>query len=250
MMETTNEKLVKVRTYVLPNELHFRFHTENDSLYTRYGEAPLGISEFITPFRSRLADLDTALERIRKSAETERIAAADHDFDTSFSGMAEYARSCLHHFDPAVRRAAENLNVIFSHYGNIGKEAYRQELASSYNLLQDLRARSADVTALNLEPWMTAHEQAATTLAALLDERTGETAQQTDLRVRQVRREVDAVYQQITDRIDAMINLHGKEFVPGFVAEYNAHATEYKNKLAQHLGRIHASNKQQATINN
>jgi hypothetical protein len=239
-MELTNEKLVKVRTYVLPNELHFRFHTENDALYAKYGETQLGISEFVTPFRGRLADLDTALERIRKSAETERIAAADHDFDTSFSGLAEYARSCLHHFDPAVRRAAENLDVVFRHYGNIGKESYRQELASSHNLQQDLRARSTDVTALNLEPWIAAHEQTAASLAALLDERTGETAQQTELRVRQVRREVDAVYQQITDRIDAMINLHGKEFVPGFTAEYNAHATEYKNKLAQHLGRIHA----------
>jgi AcrR family transcriptional regulator len=227
-MESINEKLVRVRTPFFPNELHFRFHSENDGLYARYGEAPLGISEFITPFRSRLADLDAALERIRKSADTDRIATADDDFDRSFSGMHEYTRSCRNHFDPAVRRAAENLAVVFDHYGNIGKEAYRQELASSYNLMQELRARLTDVQALNLDPWMTAHEQAAAALAALLDSRTGETAQQTDLRVREVRREVDALYQQITDRIDAMINLHGKEFVPGFVAEYNAHATGTK----------------------
>jgi hypothetical protein len=239
-MESTNEKLVRIKTRFLPNELHFRFHTENDSLYAKYGIEPLGISVFIGPFHSNLADLDTALERIRKSPETDRIAEADHDFDTTFSGMSEYVHSCLHHFDPAVRRAAENLDVVFRHYGNIGREAYRQELASSYNLLQDLRIRKDDVTALNLEPWIGAHEQAAAALAALLDERTGETAQQTDLRVRQVRRELDTVYQQITDRIDAMINLYGRDFVPGFTAEYNAHASEYKNKLAQHLGRLHA----------
>jgi hypothetical protein len=239
-MESVNEKLVRVRTPFLPNELHFRFHTENDSLYIRYGDAPLGINVFTPPFRSRLADLDLALERIRKSPETERIAIADHDFDASFSGMSEYAHSCLQHFDPAVRRAAENMEVVFRHYGNIGKEAYRQELASSYNLMQDLRARNTDVQALNLEPWMQAHEQAAATLTALLNARTSETSKQTELRVRQVRREVDTLYQQITDRIDAMINLHGRDFVAGFVAEYSTHATEYKNKLAQHLGRIHA----------
>jgi hypothetical protein len=242
-METMNEKLVKVRTYVLPNELHFRFHTENDELYAKYGVDALGISVFITPFRSRLADLDTALERVRKSPDTERITVADRNFDTSFSGLSEYSRSCLHHFDPSVRRAAENLDVVFDHYGNIGKEAYRQELASSFNLIQDLRKRSDEVTALNLEPWIQAHEEAANALAALLDERTGEAAQQTELRVRQVRRETDILYQQITDRIDAMINLHGKDFVPGFTAEYNAHATEYKNKLAQHLGRVRAGKK-------
>jgi hypothetical protein len=242
-MEPVNEKLVRVRVYVLPNELHFRFHTENNSLYAKYDEKSLGIDTFINPFRARLADLDTALERIRKSPETERIAAADHDFDTTFSGLAENAHSCLHHFNPVVRRAAENLDVVFRHYGNIGKESYRQELASSYNLMQDLRARTADIQALSLEYWMQAHEQAAATLTALLDARTGETAKQTELRVRQMRREVDALYQQITKRIDAMINLNGRDFVPGFVAEYNAHATEYKNKLAQHLGRIHAGKK-------
>jgi hypothetical protein len=236
-MESINEKLVRLQTQALPNELHFRFHTENDELYTKYGVEPLGIGVFMDSFHARLSDLDMALERIRKSAETQRIAEADEEFDRSFSGMREYTRSFRNHFDPAVRVSAGNLLIVFDHYGNIGKEPYRQELASSFNLLQDLRARPVDTAALNLEPWMTAHEQAAETLATLLNVRTGETAKQTNLRVKQVRKETDAVYQQITDRINAMINLHGRDFVPGFVAEYNAHATEYKNKLAQHLGR-------------
>jgi hypothetical protein len=240
-MEAINEKLVRVKTRSLPNEQHFRFHTENDGLYTKYGVVALGIEPFITPFRAKLSDEDVALERIRKSAETDRIAVADDEFDRSFSGMREYSRSCLNHFDPTVRRAAENLDIVFEHYGNIGKEPYRQELASSHNLLQDLRERATDVTALNLEPWMTAHEQTANTLAAMLDERNVEISRQTELGVKQTRIELDDIYQQITDRIDAMINLYGKDFVFGFVAEYNAHATEYKNKLAQHLGRLRKS---------
>ena len=198
---------------------------------------------YFNPLQTKIIDLDTALERIRKSADTDRIAVADSEFDRSFSGMHEYTRSCRNHFDPTVRKAAENLLTVFDHYGNIGKEAYRQELASSFNLLQDLRARPGDVAALALEPWMSAHEQAANALAALLGKRTEEIWKQSDLNVREVRKELDAIHQQIITRIDAMINLYGKDFVPGFVAEYNAHATEYKNKLAQHLGRIHAGKK-------
>jgi hypothetical protein len=242
-MESVNEKLVRVRVYILPNELHFRFHTENGTLYTKYSPELLGIDTFISPFRVKLTDLDTALERIRKSPYTARAVEADRDFDATYSGLHDYAHSCLHHFDPKVRQAAENIIIVFEHYGNIGRQSYRQELASSSNLIQDLRARESDMAAMNLGPWIEAHEQAAHSLADLLDGRTGETAQQTELRVRQVRRELDAIYRQITDRIDAMINLHGRHFVPGFVAEYNAHATEYKNKLAQHLGRIHAGKK-------
>jgi hypothetical protein len=246
-VKSIKDKLVRLTVRLLPNKLYFRFHTENDGLYTKYGIDPLGIAIYYEPFCSKLSDLDTALERVRKSADTDRIVVADSEFDRSFSGMKEYTRSFRNHFDPAVRRAAENLLIVFDHYGNIGKEAYRQELASSHNLLQDLRERSADVLVLNLEPWMAAHEQAAATLSDLLHVRTGEISKQTTLSVKQVRREMDAIYQQITDRIDAMINLYGKNFVPGFVAEYNAHATEYKNKLAQHLGRIRAEEKDENT---
>jgi hypothetical protein len=242
-MATTNDKLVRVKTNLLPNELHFRFHTENDQMYNKYGPSPLGIVTLFPTFHAKLADLDTALERIPKSADTARIVVADNEFDISYSGLHSYVRSCLHHYTPSVRRAAENVNVIFEHYGDIGRQPYHQELASSFNLLQDVRKRTADVSAMSLAPWLTAHEQAATALAALLNERTGETAKQTELRVREVRRELDELYQQITNRLDAMININGRNFVAGFVAEYNAHATEYKNKLAQHLGRIHAGKK-------
>jgi hypothetical protein len=62
-MESVNEKLARVRVYVLPNELHFRFHTENEALYTRYNPESLGIGEFIGPFRFKLVDLDTAPEK-------------------------------------------------------------------------------------------------------------------------------------------------------------------------------------------
>ena len=239
-MELINEKLIRVRIHILPNELYFRFHTENDVLYTRYNPESLGIGGLTVPFRLKLADLDPALERITKSPYTAQAVEADRDFDSTFTGLSDYAASCRYHYSPEVRQAAENIATVFEHYGNIGRQAYRQELASSHNLLQELRARANSVAAMNLEPWMAAHEQAAQALAALLDERTGETAKLTGLHVRQVRREMDAIYRQITDRIDAMININGRDFVPGFVAEYNAHAVEYKNKLAQHLGRIRA----------
>jgi hypothetical protein len=49
---------------------------------------------------------------------------------------------------------------------------------------------------------------------------------------------MDAAYQKVTDRLDARINLDGRGFAGTFYAEYNTHATEHKNKLAQHLGRV------------
>jgi len=231
-------EIVRVPTHKFPNELHFMFMTENRRLYDKYGVRELAIDPFMPEYDAALADEDIALELVRKSAETQRIAVADTEFDTSFSGMRDYARLGLKHYDPNVRQSAENLWVIFEHYGNIAPLAYHQELGASFNLLQDLRARTNDYTITGIAPWADAHEQAANNLSNLLALRTEEQSQQSDLRVRDVRIRMDIAYQKVTDRLDAKINLEGKDFVPGFVAEYNTHATEYKNKLAQHLGRI------------
>jgi hypothetical protein len=234
----------------LTNETHFRFQTDNKRLYNKYNPSVLGISTFMTEFEQALADEDAALERVNKSADTVRIAEADKAFDSSFSGMHEYAKSCLKHYDLNVRNAAENLKVIFERYGNIAILPYRPALAASYNLLQAVRERAADYATTGLEPWANAHEAAANAMSALIDARTSETAHQTDLHVRDTRHGVDASYQQITDRLDAMINISGSAYAGDFVAEYNAHATEYKNALAQHLGRVHKKENEEAKVEN
>jgi hypothetical protein len=236
-------KLIRLTTRLLTNELHFRFHRENEALYDKYDPNPLGIQEFIDPFKEALKKEDAALAYIRKSAETKRIAELDATFDFTFEGMRDYTFVHLKHYHETVRHAAENLKVVFDKYGNIGREPYRQELGSSYNLLQDLRSCKEEIEMINLIPWMDAHETVAKELAALLDKRTSESAKKTDLRMVEARQEVDMFYQQITDRIDAMINLRGKDFVPEFYNNYNAHATEYKVNLAQHLGRVQAGKK-------
>jgi membrane-anchored protein YejM (alkaline phosphatase superfamily) len=232
------KKLVRIETQRLSNETFFRFMTENKVYYLRYNPETLEIVEFVTEYDGALEELDLSLERILKSDETDRIAVLDGEFDTSFTGMAGYVQSCRKHYDPVVQRAAVNLDIIFDQYGNIGKQPYRQELASSYNFLQSVRERADDVTALNLAPWLDAHEEKAAALATLLDTRTDEAAQQLQIRVFDARRRMEKVYQLITERIDAVINLRGTEALGGFYETYNAHATEYKNTLAQHLGRI------------
>ena len=234
------EALVRVPCQRLVNEQHLGFHLENRSIFARFGTTALGIQPFEAAYSKAIDDEDTAMEQIRRSADTARIAAADVDFDESFSGMHTYLQACLKHADLDVRHAAQNLDVVFAKYGNIGRHAYRQELTMSRNLLQDLSEREADVITTGLTVWINAHEQASVKLRQLMDARSDETAGRTTLRVSETRNETDMVYYRTIARLEAMINIHGVNWVPGFVAAYNTHATEYKNTLAQHLGRIHA----------
>jgi hypothetical protein len=64
------DKVVRVDTSKLPNELHFMFMTENCRLYNKYGFTELGIGAYSPEYNATLADEDVALEVVRKSAET------------------------------------------------------------------------------------------------------------------------------------------------------------------------------------
>jgi hypothetical protein len=232
------EVIVRLRTHRLSNEMFFRFMTENKQYYKKYDPHALGIDPLLPAYETALQRLDIAMEPIRQSPETERISALDAEFDITFAGLKKYQKSCLQHYDPRVRYAAENLEVVFHKYGNIARQPYHQELASAQNLLEDLHQRSGEVDDTNMRPWLDALNEKADNLATLLDVRTGEIAQRPDIRVIEARRDMETCYQKVTNRIEAMININGKDYVPGFFAEYNAHVTEYKNMLAQHLGRI------------
>lgn len=241
-------KLVRVETGRFKNETLYQFLCENKVIYVKYDPSALEIEVFMEEYNRTLELLNKALERIRKSPETERIAELDKVFDDSFKGMVSFHKANLRHFNPAIRTAAKNLDVVFKKYGNIGANPYRQQLAMSENILIDLRERPDEVATTKLSPWMDNHAAKAVALKNLLDQRTGETAQQTDIRVSDARKAIEVIHLQVLDRIDAVINLRGKDFVAGFFAEYNAHATEYKMALAQHLGKIRKKNDKEKPV--
>lgn len=134
-------RLVRLQVGKLQNETFFQFMSENRRYYSRYSAEIPEIAEFMPEFNDSMTVLDAALEYIRKSPDTNRIALLDVEFDKTFSGMDAFAKSHLNHFDADVRAAAENLNVIFHHYGNIGRLPYREELAASHNLVEKLQSR-------------------------------------------------------------------------------------------------------------
>ncbi|MDR2408337.1 MAG: DUF6261 family protein [Bacteroidales bacterium] len=228
------------------NGLHWKYVSETLDLLGKHNPESLGIVPFYEPFKIAIQNEDAAFKYSAKSAETERIAKLDEQFDIAFSGMRNYANAFLKHLGDAERYAAENLKVVFDKYGNITKQSYRQALGLAHNLIQDLRNRHEDVQTINLIPWIDAFEMKEQQLSSLLEKRNEEMSQQTNLRMKETRQETDFYYHKIVNRINAMINLYGKDFVPGFFEEFNQHATEYNNIYAQHIGRIQAGKKEES----
>jgi hypothetical protein len=237
-------KILNLNLHKLRNEEWFQLFTEFRDLVLKYSPDALNIAELWATFLLLYADADTALEIIRKSADTALMIEADHVRDHTFRGFADAVKSARNHFDPAKRAAADKLTILFDHFGNLARKAPNEETAGIYNFLQELESGTPGtplpVDILGLRDWAVRLSADNAAYEALVKDRNTEVAQRSKLRVKEVRRELQKVYHKMTARIEATMTLNGD--VPpftDFVNEWNAFLKRYANVLAQRTGMHH-----------
>ena len=231
-------KCKRFRNEDLRNEEWFQFYTEFKTLVEQYNPETLDIDTLFTQFLSLYNDADEALEVIRKSADTKQIADADTTRDNVFRGFADAVKSAQNHFDSAKREAANRLQIVFDHYGNIARKSYDEETASIYNFIQDMKGSSAaEITTLGLGDWVTQLDSDNQAFEALMVDRYDETSSKTSLRMAEVRKETDRCYRDILDRLDALILINGNNDYTPFVKDLDTRVDRYSNIIAQRKGR-------------
>jgi hypothetical protein len=237
-------KILSLNFYKLRNEEWFQLFTEFRDLVLKYNPGALNIAELWATFLILYADADTALEIIRKSADTAMMLEADPVRDPTFRGFADAVKSARNHFDPATRAAADRRTVLFDHFGNLARKAPNEKTAGIYNLLQELDSGTSGtplpVDVLGLRDWAVQLAENNATYEALVKDRNTEVASRSKLRMKDVRRELQEVYYKITTRLEATMTLNGD--VPpltDFTNEWNAFLKRYADVLAQRTGRHH-----------
>jgi hypothetical protein len=232
-------KFLSLNFYKLRNEEWFQLFTEFHDLVLKHNPGALNIAELWAAFLLLYTDADTALEIIRKSADTVLMIEADHVRDQTFRGFADAVKSARNHFDPAKRAAAEQLTILFDHFGNLAKKAPNEETAGIYNMLQELNGAYADkVQTLSLQDWATRLAADNNAYEALVKNRNTEIASRSKLRMKEVRKEVQDVYYRVVERIEATITLNGEtQPFTDFVNEWNAFLKQYDTVLAQRLAK-------------
>lgn len=236
-------KCKRLKTEYLRNEEWFQYYTEVKTLIEQYTAQELGIAELFGSFVSLYNKADEALTLIRKSATTEQLTTADNRRDVTFRGLVETVKSTLKHFDPEKQQAAKRLQIVLRQFGNVARKPYDQETASIYNLLQEMNARTADVTLLKLTDWLTQLDQENKAFDALMKNRYDETAAQTLFRMKEVRSEGDQCYRTMLDRIDALMLVNGTEKYASFIRDLTVRVNRFDHTLAQRKGRNHKDNK-------
>ena len=229
-------KISKIDIHSLRNDAHFQFNTEFKDLVTKFNPQTLKVETLFNSYLPLWEREDEALKKINKSALTEKIQEADKARDETFAGMVEINKGMCHHFNKKTAEAAHRVKIVLDTYGNVAKKTLNEETSAIYNLLQDLRLEkyAADVATSNITDWADELERRNQALEGFMKERFDETAAKCDIVLKQARAEVDKVYHQITERIDALVIVEGLETYEAFIRTLNAVVAKYAVKHHKH----------------
>ena len=220
------------------NAAHYQFQTDFNSLVIKYSPQALGIFEDYTAYQPLLQDEGVALVAITKSATTEEIETGDKNRDFTFRGTADKVTNSLNHFDPQVREAAKRVKVIFDAYGNLAPKRDDEESGLITSLIEDLRTKvPADIATIQLIDWIGELERLNNAFIALEATRNSEEAKKSELRMKNVRVVVDAAYNKIVKRINALIIVNGEAPYAEFVKELNVRIGRAQDSIALSKGK-------------
>lgn len=237
-LKSKEMEIESLKSHDLRNEEHYQFHTETSDLVSRFTAEALGIQNQYAEYLPLLANEGEALDVVRKSALTTPIAEADHKRDSTNRGMSDTIIGATHHFNPAKREAADRLKIVLDHFGNINTKPYNEQTAAIKALVNDLKTTHADdVAIVGVTDWVDELELNNNEFEALQNERYSDEAGQTQLKMKEVRIEVDSAYETITKRINALVVVNGPEAYEAFIKELNKRIENYNNTIAQRKGR-------------
>ncbi|MDR1963302.1 MAG: DUF6261 family protein [Planctomycetaceae bacterium] len=228
-------KIKSIHLYRLRNEAHYQLMIFFVRLLDKYPEVKYRIATELPAFDALLAKEDAAVDFMTKSDLTKLIAQADRRLDSNLTGIGDIVRGALHHFDKTVAEAAESLYNRIKVYGGIAHKNYAEELAAVANLLQDFNGDYASKVALidGLSAWIAELTAAAANLQTLIEERIAEKAAQPQERMKDIRREIDSVFIDLIDRINAVIILESPPNFLAFANELNEQFDSF-NKIYSH----------------
>ncbi|MDR2653631.1 MAG: DUF6261 family protein [Prevotellaceae bacterium] len=231
------ENITRINLQRLKNETHVQFNENINAIFVKYNPQTLNIKALYDLYKAAFDNEIEALDFIRKSELTTKIANQDQRRDTIYRGFVETIKGEMHHFDLEHVEAAESLYEVCKHYGNIARKTLDDETAAINDLVRELAlpVNAAAITLLNLKSWLDRLVEENNLLATLMTERYTETAEKTPLRMAATRIETDRYYHAIVSQLENQW-LAGSVTNEAFIRELNAVIERYKNILAQEKG--------------
>jgi len=183
---------------------------------------------------------DEGIKKISKSFLTGKIHEADKARDDMYTGMVQINEGMLKSYNEPAREAATRLKILFDTYGSLAHKPLNEQTSAIHNIVQELKgAYFSDTMTIGINVWVLELEARNNAFDALMVERFHEDAAKTDINVRAARLEVDAAYDKIVTRVNALAEVEGVAAYESFIRMLNTIIAKYTAILHARLGRKH-----------
>jgi hypothetical protein len=244
----------RIKLHLLRNEEWFSFYRDYRQFVENTTAKALKIERLFGIFLPLYVMADGLIEKIRKSKITDRITDLDKQRDNTFHGLVYTIKASRLHFNTIKSTAAKNLEPLLYHYNDLADRPYEEESGGIYNFLQEIRTNYKDeVNVLELTPWLDELERNNDEFKNAMLERTYEAVDKPEMKLFDVRKEVDSCYRKMIERMEAFIILKEEEAEEDganreaieeelkahkdFVKVLNANIKHYSDTIAQRKGR-------------
>jgi hypothetical protein len=220
----------------LRNEAHYEFLWIFNHLLDEFPAVKTLIAALYASFAALLDLEKKLLDAARASMLTQQLAEADHRVDRAVSGIKATINAARHSLDPAVAEAARVLYIRLREFGDIRGKAYEEETAAVQVLLHDFATTLVpQVSLVGLHAWVQELTEAENAFTQLYLQRGSETATRPTERMVDVRRDIEAKYNDMTTLIDAAAILAPADY-DEFIAKLNVQV-QYFNEHNHHHAR-------------
>ena len=234
-----NQEFFQLMTGV--RQIVFPLPTDHGGPQTITLQAQASILEpFRQPFLEKLSQLDDRLIIIEKSEFTEQITLGDVRRDNSVIGFKLYVQAFSFSNDEDEREASRILQIPIDAHKNFHRKNMNEQTASTHNFLQDVDARAEHVATIRAEKWVEEIRNANNDFDQLMNRRLDEKSVRPTEDIRQVRKEIEFVYKQMTSMLEIANTLSPSTEISNVIKRINELLTYYKNTIATRKGVANA----------
>ena len=209
----------------LHNDEHDQLHLNFSTAIIAETPAKLGIVKENETYQQERQSLTVALQAELGSLYTKSITEGDGFRDETDLGFCLFVESHLHHPDPAIQENARRIMRIIDQYGNIRKLNYNAESSNMTNRNTEITTKyAAELTSLGNgwgTAWLNALTDANNQFVSHFGERADEQVAKITANTLEARAAVDAAWQAIVTRINALAVVNGEADYATFIDKAN-----------------------------
>lgn len=231
----------------LHNNEHFQLMKDFITLVIRYTAKELGIDEFYDPFNNALNAEETALKAEQGSSKSKAIENQNKLRDKTWKALHTRVKSGLHSPIDDEVESAEAIMRLFDLDGDVRKLTLNEESAAISTLTNNLmlQANATHLEKLGITAWVNQLRVQNEAFQVLFNERNAELASRISGDVRAARKEVDPLFEQIVERINATLVLGtAKPVATIFAADLNERFSYYKTTITARASRNKNKNRE------